>query len=113
MKPYLKAQTIRLGETQDRRRVLTDEQKQEMRELYAKGELGTRLLARRFGCSRSLVQLTVNENRAKYVRDRMKAHWRDYARKYGKEYHAASMRKTRNYKYKLYKEGQLKKNEEV
>lgn len=111
MKPYAKAQTIRLGETQDRRRVLTDAQKQEMRELYAKGELGTRLLARRFGCSRSLVVLTVNADRAKKTRDRIKAHWRDYARKRGKGYHAASVRKTRNYKYKLYKEGQLKESE--
>lgn len=107
MKPYLKAQTIRLGGLQDRRRVLTDAQKQEIRELYAKGDVGTRSLARMFGVSRSLVVIIVNPTRAQAVKDRGKAHWREYARKYGKARHAADMRNTRNYKYKLFKEGQL------
>ena len=91
--------------------MLTDAQKQEIRELYAKGDVGTRPLARMFGCSRSLVCIIVNADRAQKVRDRLKAHWRDYARKYGKAKHAAAMRNTRNYKYKLYRKGQLKEQE--
>ena len=104
MKPYAKAQTIPLEGLADRRRVLTDKQKQEIREIYAKGGIGMRPLARMFGCSRSLVCLLVNPERAERIRERIKAHWREYAQKYGKAYHAASVRNTRNYKYRLLKE---------
>lgn len=109
MKPYLKAQSIPLVGLQDRRRRLTDKQREEIRELYAKGEIGTRRLAAMFGVSRSLVMLIVSPERAQAVRDRFKAHWRDYARRRGKAYHAASVRNTRNYKYKIYKENQDRK----
>lgn len=104
MKPYAKAQTIPLEGLADRRRVLTDAQKQEIREIYAKGGIGTRPLARMFGCSRSLVCLLVNPERAERNRERIQAHWREYAQKYGKAYHAASVRNTRNYKYRRLKE---------
>lgn len=104
MKPYAKAQTIPLEGLADRRRVLTDAQKQEIREIYAKGGIGTRPLARMFGCSRSLVCLLVNPERAERNRERIKAHWREYSQKYGKAYHAASVRNTRNYKYRRLKE---------
>lgn len=104
MKPYAKAQTIPLEGLADRRRVLTDAQKQDIREIYAKGGISTRNLARMYGCSRSLVCLLVNPERAERTRARMKAHWREYAKKYGKAYHAASVRNTRNYKYRLLKE---------
>ena len=104
MKPYAKAQLVPLVGLKDRRRRLTDKQRAEIRELYAKGDVGTRPLARMFGVSRSLVAIIVNPTRAQAVKDRFKAHWRDYARKRGKAYHAASVRNTRNYKYKLFKE---------
>jgi hypothetical protein len=103
MKPYARAQTIPLEGLEDRRRVLTDAQKQEIRDIYAKGGIGTRPLARMFGCSRSLVKLLVNPEAAERTRARMKEHWREYARKYGKAYHAAAVRNTRNYKYRLMK----------
>lgn len=107
MKPYAKAQTIPLDGLADRRRVLTDAQKQEIREIYAKGGIGTRPLARMFGCSRSLVCLLVNPERAERNRERLQAHWREYAQKYGKAYHAAAIRNTRNYKYRRLKENIL------
>ena len=110
MKPYHKAQLVPLVGLQDRRRRLTDNQREEIRELYAKGDIGTRRLAAMFRVSRSLVMFIVSPERAQAVRDRFKAHWRDYARKHGKAYHAASIRNTRNYKYKLYKENQTRKD---
>ena len=113
MKPYFRAQTIRLRELQDRRRVLTDKQKQEICERYAKGDIGTRPLARMYGCSRSLVCIIVNNERAQKTKDRVKAHWRDYAKKYGKASHATAIRNTRNYKYKLLKNGQLIESEDI
>lgn len=103
MKPYAKAQTIPLEGLADRRRVLTDTQKQEIREIYAKGEIGTRPLARMFGCSRSLIQLLVNPERDERTRARLKANWKRYALAHGKAAHAEYIRRTRNYKYALYK----------
>lgn len=103
MKPYARAQLVPLDEMKDRRRVLTDKQKEQIKEIYAKGDIGTRPLAKMFGCSRSLVMLIVNPKRAKAVQERFKAHWRDYAERYGNAAHAAAIRKTRNYKYALYK----------
>lgn len=103
MKPYAKAQTIPLEGLSDRRRVLTEKQKAEIKEIYAKGEIGTRPLARMFGCSRSLVCMIVNPERAERARARFKAHWREYAKRHGKAAHAAAVRKTRNYKYALYR----------
>lgn len=103
MKPYAKAQTIPLEGLADRRRVLTDAQKQEIREIYAKGGIGTRALARKFGCSRSLVCLLVNPERAECNRSRIKTNWKRYALARGNTAHAADVRHTRNYKYALYK----------
>lgn len=107
MKPYAKAQTIPLVGLQDRRRVITDAQREQIREIYAQGKIGTRRIAALFGCSRSLVQLIVNTARAARVRDRLKAHWRDYAKKYGKARHAADVRNLRRYKYALMKNNLL------
>lgn len=104
MKPYAKAQTVRLEGMEDRRRRLTEAQKDDIRERYAQGDIGTRPLARMYGVSRSLVQLIINPERAARNSERIKAHWRDYSRKYGKAAHAAAVRKTRNYKYGLYLE---------
>ena len=104
MKPYAKAQTIPLEGLADRRRVLTENQKDKIRELYAKGDIGMRPLARMFGCSRSLVRIIINPEIAERNRERFKEKWREYAQKYGKARHAAAVRNTRNYKYRLLKE---------
>lgn len=106
MKPYAKAQTIPLTEKTDRRRVLTEKQKQEIREIYAKGELGTRRIAALFGCSRSLVQLVINPEIAERNKARFKAHWRDYHNARGQAYYTRAIRNWRNYKYALYKTAQ-------
>lgn len=106
MKPYLKAQTLPLEGLLDRRRRLTDAQKDEVRKLYSEG-WSQRKLARAFGCSRTLVQLLVNPERAKAVAGRFKANWRKYANARGKAYAAAAVRSWRKYKYGLLKEGVL------
>lgn len=109
MKPYAKAQTIKLDGLLDRRRVLTDKQKAEIRELYAKGGIGTRRIAAMYGCSRSLVCIIVNPERARRVRERFAEHWKEYSQKYGKNERARAMRNWRNYKYRLFKEGVIGK----
>ena len=61
--PY-KAEKIKLSETQDRRRKLTEKQKEEIRAIYATGVCGARPLAKKFGVSRSTIQIIVNPKRA-------------------------------------------------
>lgn len=108
MKPYAKAQLIPLSGLADRRRRLTESQREEIREEYRKGDIGLQRLAKRYGVSKSLVGIIVNPERARKVSERFKAHWRDYAKKYGKAAHSKAVCNTRNYKYQLYKEAQQK-----
>ena len=73
--PY-KAEKIKLSETQDRRRKLTEKQKEEIKAIYATGVCGTRPLAKKFGVSKSTVHkdvserlLKINPNLAHQVRE--------------------------------------------
>ena len=102
--PY-KSSSIKLSETQDRRRKLTDEQKEEIKRIYESGVCGTRPLAKQFGVSRSTIQVIVNPNRAEKVKQRNKDHWRDY--RPTKEEWAAIIREHRHYKQQLYVKGEL------
>ena len=102
--PY-KSSTIKLAPTQDRRRKLTDEQKEEILRIYKSGVCGTRPLAKQFGVSRSLIQVIVNPNIAEKKKQRIKDHWRDY--RPTKEEWAATMREHRHYKQELYVKGEL------
>lgn len=112
MKPYKKAQLIKLDGLLDRRRRLTDQDKEKIRELYATGKYGHRPLAKIFNVSRSLIRIVVDPDCAKRVNDRIKAHWKEYAKKRTKEMHAAAIRSVRNYKYGLYKAGIIGEEQE-
>ena len=109
MKPYAKAQTIRLQGMQDRRRRLTDKDKDDIRKLYAEGKHSLMSLARMYHVSKSLILITVNPRRAMAVKERGREHWRDYAYKYGKEYRARMARNVKNHHYRLFKAGELKR----
>jgi len=111
MKPYKKAQEIPLEGLLDRRRRLTEEDKEHIRRMYAIGKYGHRAIARMFNVSRSLIRIVVNPEVARKTRERFKAHWKDYARKRTKAQHAADIRSVRNYKYGLYKAGIIKGEE--
>ena len=102
--PY-KSEKIRLDISQDRRRKLTEEQKEEIRRIYKTGVCGTRPLAKQFGVSRSLIQIIVNPNIAERHKAYKKEHWKDY--KTSKEEWAATMRGYRRYKQELYLKGEL------
>ena len=102
--PY-KSERIKLAPHQDRRRKLTDEQKEEIKRLYATGLIGQRPLAEQFGVSRSLIQIIVNPEIAEKKKQRIKEHWRDY--RPSKEEWAATMREHRHYKQGLYVKGEL------
>ena len=102
--PY-KSEKIKLAPAQDRRRKLTDEQKEEIKRLYATGLVGQRPLAKQFGVSRSLIQIVVNPEVAEKKKQRIKEHWRDY--RPSKEEWAKTMREHRHYKQELYLRGEL------
>ena len=102
--PY-KSEKIKLSPTQDRRRKLTDEQKKEIKKLYATGLVGQRPLAKQFGVSRSLIQIIVNPEIAEKKKQRIKEHWRDY--RPSKEEWAETIREHRHYKQELYLKGEL------
>jgi DNA invertase Pin-like site-specific DNA recombinase len=102
--PY-KSEKLKLSPTQDRRRKLTDEQKEEIKKLYATGLVGQRPLAKQFGVSRSLIQIIVNPEIAEKKKQRIKEHWRDY--RPSKEEWAETIREHRRYKQGLYLKGEL------
>lgn len=103
--PY-KSEKIKLEGLQDRRRKLTEEQREEIRRKYAEGKCGTRPLAKEYGVSRSLVRIIVNPDRAQAVHERIAKHWRDYHP--DKEEWAEIKREHRHYKQELYLKGELK-----
>lgn len=102
--PY-KSAKIKLDQSQDRRRKLTEEQKEEIRRIYKTGVCGTRPLAKQFGVSRSTIQVIVNPSIAARHKKYTKEHWRDY--KPSKEEWATTIREHRRYKQGLYLEGKL------
>lgn len=103
--PY-KSEKIKLAPSQDRRRKLTEQQKEEIKKIYAQGKLGTRPIAKMFGVSRSTIQVIVNPAIAQRQHDYVAQHWKDY--RPSKEEWAATMKEHRQYKHELYVKGELK-----
>ena len=103
--PY-KSEKIKLPPNKDRRRKLTDEQKEEIRKIYATGICGMRPLAKQFGVDKSTIQIIVNPKRAEAVKQHVKEHWRDY--RPSKEEWNKIKREHRHYKQNLYLRGELK-----
>ena len=105
--PY-KSEKIKLNETQDRRKRLTEEQRKEIRELYSTGLYSLNGLAKRFEVSKKTILLIVNENSAENAKQYRKDHWREWQR-VGEE-HNKAIKNTRRYKQELYLKGELKEN---
>ena len=103
--PY-KSEKLKLPPEKDRRRKLTDDQKEEIRKIYATGVCGMRPLAKQFGVSRTTIQIIVNPERAEAIKQRTKEHWRDY--RPSKEEWAEIVKEHRHYKHELYVKGELK-----
>ena len=103
--PY-KSEKLKLSETQDRRRKLTDDQKEEIKRIYESGVCGTRPLAKQFGVSRSTIQVIVNPAIKQRRHDYIANNWRKY--RPTKEEWAETMKEHRRYKQELYLKGELK-----
>ena len=103
--PY-KSEKIKLKGLQDRRKRLTNEQRDTIKELYGTGFYSLNDLAKKFNVSKKTILLIVNKDSAEKARQYRKEHWKEWQRK-GQE-HNEAIRKTRAYKHELYKEGKLK-----
>ena len=105
--PY-KSEKIKLKGLQDRRKRLTDEQREEIRELYGTGCYSLNGLAKRFEVSKKTILLIVNDESAEKAKQYRKEHWREWQRT-GEEWNEI-VRNHRRYKNELYKEGKLKED---
>lgn len=102
--PY-KSEKIKLKETQDRRKKLTERQREEIKELYATGLYNLNGLAKRFEVSKKTILLIVNEESAARAKQYRKDHWKEW-QKVGEE-HNKAIQNTRKYKQSLYLKGEL------
>ena len=93
-----------VGQTHDKRRKLTEEQKEEIKEKYSTGLYSYCTLAKEYRVSKRTINNIINPITAQKSKDRIKAHWRDY-QKHGEEW-AKTMRKHRQYKKKLLDAGE-------
>ena len=105
--PY-KSEKIKLKGLQDRRKRLTDEQREEIRKLYGTEFYSLNDLAKGFCVSKKTVLLIVNEESAERAKQYRKEHWKEWQRK-GEEHNKAIMN-TRKYKHELYAKGELKED---
>lgn len=103
--PY-KSEKMKLKGLQDRRKRLTDEQREEIKVLYGTGLYSLNDLAKRFVVSKKTVLLIVNSDSAEKAKQYRKEHWKEW--KSTKEEHREAIKNTRRYKQKLYQDGKLK-----
>lgn len=103
--PY-KSEKIKLKGLQDRRKRLTDEQREEIKNLYGTGCYSLNGLAKRFEVSKKTILLIVNSDSAEKAKQYRKEHWREWQRT-GDEWNKI-VREHRKYKQELYKEDKLK-----
>ena len=103
--PY-KSEKIKLPPEYDRRRKLSDEQRDEIRHKYATGLYSLNGLAREYSVSKKTVLLIVNHETKRKSDERIKEHWRDYVPT--KEERNRVANEHRKYKDRLYREGKIK-----
>lgn len=106
--PYI-SESIRLKGLQDRRRKLTDEQKEKIKEMYETGNWSLSKLGSLFCVSKKTVLLIVNPNSADKAKEYRKENWREFQPT--KEERTRATREHRRYKQSLYLSGQLTRGE--
>lgn len=103
--PY-KSEKIKIEGTKlDRRRKLTEDQKEYIRWLREEEGLSQRQLAAMFGVSRRLITYILDPEKEKKNKERIKRLKQEGRYKYTKEQWAEVMREHRRYKEKLHKDG--------
>ena len=91
----------------DRRRKLTEDQKEYIRWLREEEKLSQRQLARMFGVSRRLITFVLDPKKEESNKARGKQLRKEGRYKYTKEQWAEVMREHRRYKQQLHKDGKI------
>lgn len=107
--PY-KSEKIKLSGLQDRRKKLTDMQREEIKNLYGTGLYSLNGLAKRFNVSKKTILLIVNKESAERAKQYRKENWREWQRT--TEERNEAIKKTRKYKQSLMLKGELKDEEQ-
>lgn len=100
-----KSEKIKLPQEYDRRRKLTDEQKDEIKHKYATGFYSLNNLATEYKVSKKTILLIVNPESKRKNDERIKDHWKDYQPT--TEERNKIMNEHRQYKQKLHKDGKI------
>ena len=69
-----KLDKIKIGSQYDKRRKLTEEDKDNIRNMYATGMWSHRTLAEHYHVSKSLITIILNPERSEKVKNRIKEH---------------------------------------
>lgn len=107
--PY-KSEKIKLNEAQDRRKKLTDKQREEIRRKYSTGLYSQRTLAKEYNVSRRLITFILDDEKQKRNAELLKERKLDGRYKPTKEEWAKTVREYRRYKQELYLKGELKED---
>lgn len=103
--PY-KSEKLKLIGIQDRRKKLTDEQREEIRKRYFDGSgWSLSALGSAFGVSKKTVLLIVNPHSAEMARKYQRENWREF--RPTREKRNETVREHRRYKQQLYLRGEL------
>lgn len=74
----MKLYEVRVGKEHDKRRKLTDEQREEIKQLYATGNYSQQGLASKFGVGHDTIHRIVNPDAARRRKEYNKKHWKKY-----------------------------------
>ena len=89
---------IKLSDTQDRRRKITDEHREEIRTLYANGH-SIRSIARQYGVYPRTISIICKPETRAALHEYTKEHWREFQQP--KERRTAATRETRRYRQRI------------
>ena len=102
-----KSDTIAINNPKHDRRVkLTDEDKENIRIEYSKGDTSHNKLAAKYGVSKRLISFVLNPDKLEKVKEQFSERRKD-GRYYDKDKHREAIRSHRDHKKKLYEEGLL------
>ena len=102
--PY-KIEKIKLPERLDRRRKLTNVQKETIRCRYQTEKISLRALGKEYGVNHKTILLIVNPEVKRKNDQYLKENWKRHQQ--SREEHAAAVKRTRHYKHDLYLKGEI------
>lgn len=102
----MKVDDVKIPYEYDRRRKLTDDQKEVIRKRYGEENTSLRILAKEYGVSKSMIEIIINPERAARVKAYAKEHRKEYQGT--KEVRREYMRNHRKYKRELINKGIIK-----